>query len=103
LTTRTATTSKALDAFARPGIPPNTSTPSTALGALARTGVPPNTTTTSKALGAPRDVLETRNATTSNALGALDHALGETTPPATASKALGPLAVAEQDTLTSFG
>ena len=45
----------------------------------------------------------TRTATTSKALGALDHAPGATTPPATASKALGALAVAEQDILPSVG
>ena len=51
---------------------------------------PPN------ALGALDHALgaTTRPATTPQALGAFDHALGETTPPATTSKALGALAVA---------
>ena len=56
--------------------------------------------TASNALGAPENAL---NAITVKALGALDHAHGDTTPPATASNALGALAVAEQDILPAVG
>ena len=45
----------------------------------------------------------TRIATTWKALGRPENALGETTPPATTSKALGALAVAEQDILPAVG
>jgi len=48
-------------------------------------------------------VLNRLNRNPPQALGAFDHALGETTPPATTSKALGALAVAEQDILPSVG